>query len=560
LHCPFSFIEKLPQNHQYNIYTSQSHPDDSYYYKNHDSNDVSSEYRSTHYSSKLPPSHSHQFHSHHQHQKSNSRYSSNSYGEGSIIDDDASSFKSSSSSTYDNETPEEGFMEAIYDMVDAVVPPTDNIETPTLTFRVWIMGTLLTLIFSFINTLFTFRSNPFTVSPIIGVLLCYPFGVLLSKILPTKRYSFGGFSFTLNPGPFTYKESTLIFIFASCGANPAYGLYNIIGQKYKLGQDLTLFWCIIFALVTQCLGYGLAGLTRRYIVRPAAMIWPGNWGVISLLTTLHEKNISDSTNTDKQLYKTSRLRFFMWAALAMFIYQWLPSFIAPSLMAISTLCYMFPTDNKLKLFGSATQGTGFLTFTFDWTIANAAGSITTPLWALVNQFVGVWIFTWILIPWFWSNNVFGNDQDLGANPAQGPNGTGEFLLGHALNYAGIFDANGTSLDVLSLLSPIDKMSLDVERYDAVKPIRISTYFAIEYVCSFMVVAAVISHVALWYGKDLWMRLRTAMRDLDENDKHAQMMVSCFFDFVSQLFDRSVRAMYLLWFLFFFFFLLFVWLN
>ncbi|KAJ3281750.1 hypothetical protein HDU76_008860, partial [Blyttiomyces sp. JEL0837] len=45
----------------------------------------------------------------------------------------------------------------------------------------------------------------------------------------------------------------------------------------------------------------------------------------------------------------------------------------------------------------------------------------------------------------------------------------------------------------------------------------------EYMASFIVFVAAIMHVVLWYGKDVWHRFRSAMRDLDSNDVHARMM-------------------------------------
>ncbi|KAJ3098030.1 hypothetical protein HDU97_004363 [Phlyctochytrium planicorne] len=79
-----------------------------------------------------------------------------------------------------------------------------------------------------------------------------------------------------------------------------------------------------------------------------------------------------------------------------------------------------------------------------------------------------------------------------------------------------------SLPVLSS-SSLTLSFLDEEFYNENKPIYISTYFAMEYLSSFMVFIAAIVHVGLWYGKDIWTRFRTALKDLDSSDVHAKLM-------------------------------------
>jgi hypothetical protein len=77
-------------------------------------------------------------------------------------------------------------IDEIYDMVDAVVPRTDDPELPALTFRVILLGTMSTLFLSFVNTFFSFRSANFTISPFIGAILNYFMGKFLEKILPSS--------------------------------------------------------------------------------------------------------------------------------------------------------------------------------------------------------------------------------------------------------------------------------------------------------------------------------------------------------------------------------------
>ncbi|KAJ3306314.1 hypothetical protein HDU76_004836, partial [Blyttiomyces sp. JEL0837] len=71
--------------------------------------------------------------------------------------------------------PESGeYTDEIYDIVDAVVSRTDDPTLPALTFRVWTLGLFWSIVLAVVNTLFTFRTNPLSVNPFIGVLLSYP--------------------------------------------------------------------------------------------------------------------------------------------------------------------------------------------------------------------------------------------------------------------------------------------------------------------------------------------------------------------------------------------------
>ncbi|KAJ3196276.1 hypothetical protein HK101_009541 [Irineochytrium annulatum] len=361
-----------------------------------------------------------------------------------------------------------------------------------------------------------FRTNSFVANPLIGVLVAYPLGIFLSQVLP-KGKIFG--EFTLNPGKFSHKEHGLIYIFCNSGANTAYALYNIIGQRYKLGQNLSIGWAIVFAIVTQIFGYGLAGLCRRYLVRPAAMLWPTNLSIIAMLNSLHEKS-----NDDEQ-YKTSRFSFFWIASSCAFAYQFFPLYIMPVLSAVSWLCWVTPLSSNTHFLASAQTngGMGLLSLSFDWNIVSTMFPITSPLWAILNQMVGLWLFMWIITPIMYFNNAFGIDQRIGADPSQGPNGTdSEFPFGRVLNSPALFNRDGLKVPTRAFVHT-SNLSLNEPFYQANAPIYLTTYFALEYACSFLVFFAALVHVGLWYGADIWHRFRTAIRDLDKQDVHAQLM-------------------------------------
>lgn len=109
-----------------------------------------------------------------------------------------------------------------YAMVRAVVDPFDNPELPSFTFRVWFIGIIYAGTMAFVNQLFTNRNPAIYVGSNVAQFLAYPAGKLLEAILPTKKFTIRGWSFTLNPGRFNHKEQMLITIMANAAAGTPY--------------------------------------------------------------------------------------------------------------------------------------------------------------------------------------------------------------------------------------------------------------------------------------------------------------------------------------------------
>lgn len=162
-----------------------------------------------------------------------------------------------------------------YPEVRAVVDPTDDPSTPVNTFRVWFLGTIFTILGTGIDQFFSLRYPGLAIYSYLIQFLCYPCGVFMAKILPTTKVPLGRLSFTLNPGPFNQKEHMLITIMS----NVAFGGFNgtayvtYILQVLRLPQyynDQTLVnsagWQITIVLATQLIGFGTAGLARRFLV------------------------------------------------------------------------------------------------------------------------------------------------------------------------------------------------------------------------------------------------------------------------------------------------------
>lgn len=102
--------------------------------------------------------------------------------------------------------------------VRLTVANTDDTSLPVWTFRMWFLGILSCGILSFLNTFFSYRTEPLLISMISVQVATLPIGRFMAAVLPAKKFNLMGLEFSLNPGPFNMKEHVLISIFANAGS------------------------------------------------------------------------------------------------------------------------------------------------------------------------------------------------------------------------------------------------------------------------------------------------------------------------------------------------------
>jgi nucleoside recognition membrane protein YjiH len=113
----------------------------------------------------------------------------------------------------------------------------------------------------------------------------------------------------------------------------------------------------------------MAGLARRYLIRPPSMIWPNILSFVALFLSFHQQNRVHG--------RMSRYTFFWAAALACFVYSWIPQFLIGVLQSFSILCVF---GNRLLSFLASSGngfGVGLGALTLDWYYIGGE-SLTTP--------------------------------------------------------------------------------------------------------------------------------------------------------------------------------------
>lgn len=271
----------------------------------------------------------------------------------------------SSSSAVKHESP---FVEESLKLVEATVPLTDNPLLPTLTFRFWILSFLFTVVVAFINQFFSFRNTPLSIGILVIQLLSFPLGKFLAHVLPERNINLGYWEFCLNPGPFNIKEHILICVCANAASGTAYAIDIIAIQRIFYGYNMGFWGSFLLIMSTQNIGYGLAGLVRRVLVEPAAMIWPGNMANITLFRSLHDdyKDEEADAGAAGSSWRFTRLQFLTIVSISSFSYHLLPEYFWTSLSCISLLCLIAPNSRIWNIMGSGSRGLGFLAISLDW--------------------------------------------------------------------------------------------------------------------------------------------------------------------------------------------------
>ncbi|KAJ8551100.1 hypothetical protein K7X08_000470 [Anisodus acutangulus] len=396
--------------------------------------------------------------------------------------------------------------------VRLTVPNTDDPTLPVWTFRMWILGLLSCVLLSFLNQFFSYRKEPLIITQITVQVATLPIGQCMAAVLPTTKFrilGFGSREFSLNPGPFNMKEHVLITIFANAGSafgnGSAYavGIVNIIKAFYGRSISFGASWLLI--ITTQVLGYGWAGLLRKYVVEPAHMWWPNTLVQISLFRALHEKEEDDNeiVNGSGNKRPISRAKFFVIALVCSFSWYIFPGYIFQALSSISWVCWAYPNSVTAQQIGSGLNGLGVGAFTLDWaTVASFLFSpLICPFFAIANVFVGYALIMYVVIPIsYWGFNVY--------NAKNFP-----------LYSSDLFTAQGQEYNITRIVN--NQFNIDLTEYKKQGRINLSLFFTLTYGFGFATIASTLTHVALFYGREIYQRYRASSEG--KVDVHTRLM-------------------------------------
>lgn len=152
-----------------------------------------------------------------------------------------------------------------YPEVRAAVKNYDE-DIPANTIRAWTIGMFLVIIGASMNTLFSLRSPSIGLGALIAQIIAWPLGHGWAKVMPKKQFNTFGIEWSLNPGPFNIKEHSIIVVMASVSFSAAYATDILLAQIAFYKQDFGLVFQLLLIISTQSIGYGIAGMLRKFLV------------------------------------------------------------------------------------------------------------------------------------------------------------------------------------------------------------------------------------------------------------------------------------------------------
>ncbi|KAG0046037.1 hypothetical protein BGZ83_008764, partial [Gryganskiella cystojenkinii] len=307
-----------------------------------------------------------------------------------------------------------------------------------------------------------------------------------------------GSDYSLNPGPFNIKEHALIGIAVGTGAGSAYAIDILAATDLFLDFRVNALGSLLMIITTQSCGYGMAGMLRKYLVYPAEMVWWGNLVQVVFYNAMHK---TDDYSRIRMVRGWSRMKFFWVVCGGMFLYQFLPQWLAPILIYFDWLCWINPFNHNFWAFFSSRSGSGILSLSFDWSSIGGA-TMYLPLAAQLCSYGGVVLSYWIIFPILWLNNSMGMKT-----------------IGTPLT-SKLFYENGTQFQIRKFL--LKDYSVNETMYDAGPPANMAPMYALGFMYSFIALAGCISHVVCFHGPEIWANWKRALNS-SEVDIHTKMM-------------------------------------
>ncbi|GAW27123.1 putative sexual differentiation process protein isp4 [Rosellinia necatrix] len=409
-----------------------------------------------------------------------------------------------------------------YPQVRASVAPTDNIALSINTPRMWILSGLFSVLGSSTNLFFSLRYPSVAITPVIALLLVHPLGLLWDYLLkrsddPPEEFIDGVRTAIMNPTPestspprrekgsathrlrlwlaqgsWNEKEHSCVYVSSNVSFGFAFATDIIVEQTQFYKQDVSITYQLLLTLSTQILGYTFAGLTRRFLVRPSGMIWPGTLMSASMFSTLHKER-----NEPANGWKISRWSFFFVVWLGAFIFYFLPGLLMPALSYFNVITWFAP-DNVVvaNLFG-VVSGLGLFPVTFDWAqVAYIGSPLLTPFWASMNVIGGLVIVMWVIAPIAYYCNLFYSSY-------------------MPILSASVFDNTGQVYDVGRILTP--DFLFDRAAYSKYSRVYLPITYVLSYGLQFAGLASLLTHTACWHGRDIWTQWKRSLQETGEEN-------------------------------------------
>lgn len=291
----------------------------------------------------------------------------------------------------------------------------------------------------------------------------------------------------LAQGRWNGKEHACVYISSNVSFGFAFATDVIVEQSKFYHQDPSIVYQLLLTISTQVLGYSFAGLTRRYLVRPPSMIWPGTLMSTAMFTTMHS-----SENKSANGWMISRWKFFLLVWSGAFTWYFLPGLLMPALSYFSVITWFAPRNVVVANLFGVSSGLGLFPMTFDWAqIAYIGSPLLTPWWAAANVVGGLVVVMWIMAPILYYRNAL-------------------FSSFMPIISSAVFDNTGKPYDVSRILTK--DYHFDHEAYTKYSKVYLPITYVLAYGVQFAGLSALVTHTICWHGQDIWQQSKKSLAE------------------------------------------------
>ncbi|KAM9923320.1 hypothetical protein OXX59_005251 [Metschnikowia pulcherrima] len=374
-----------------------------------------------------------------------------------------------------------------YAEVRGVTEPYDNPDMYCETIRIYIAGVIWTAIGSFINEFFKQRRPSILLESAVVQIFLYPSGLFLAWVLPKRKVTIWKWTVDLNPGPWNHKEQMLATLFYNVSSSYPYASFNI--PVVKMDMFYGVKWAdwgyqILLILSTQFMGFGFAGIMRKFAVYPTRAIWPNVLPTLALNKALLQSEPREIING----WKITRFNFFVIAFIGSFLYFWLPEYLFQALSTFNWMTWIAPQNAALAVVTGSVNGLGFNPIaSFDWNIISSNSALVIPFYSQLNQYIGSIIGFFCIIGVWYSNYKWTGYLPINSN--------------------GLFTNKGKSYKVSQILDSNNLM--DQSKYEAYGPPFYTAANLVSYGSSF----ALYPFTVLYVGLAEWKHIKFAFKGL-----------------------------------------------
>ncbi|CAK3789992.1 peptide transporter MTD1 [Lecanosticta acicola] len=374
---------------------------------------------------------------------------------------------------------------------------------PALTFRAIVLGSIFTALSSVITMLYEFKPVQVQVSAVFIQLLVFVFGEAWAIFTPKptrfKWPSLQRLLTFLNFGqPFGIKEHVVAALIASSGNNGLAGVEVYAVERLFYDRTVSASTVVLATFSISLCGFVLAGILRPLIVYPAEMVY---WSTLPQVVLYQNLHLDRKQNRD-------RLKKFGWALGAAALWEIFPAYIVTWFGGLSVFCLASinaPENTRTvfsTIFGGASsnEGLGLFNFSLDWQYIQSL-YLSLPLKQQVNTWIGYGIW-YVMMAALFYGNVW--------NAKKFP-----FMS------SSLFQSNGTVLEVTSIVNA-DNI-VDYAKLAEVGTPHLTSSSVWGYFTQTVAIGALITHVTIFYGKDM-VRAWKEARNRAQPDPHYQAML------------------------------------